>query len=96
MHDLAKVPAVEVRGMRCGEVPLFLIAGSCSFQKDNRSAAKHCRGPGLALGLELLVAIRDEFGLPVLSDDHYPEQAASSGAVAVDAIIMKALGAHGD
>ena len=35
MHDLAKVTAVEVRGMRCGEVPLFLIAGPCVIEEDS-------------------------------------------------------------
>lgn len=35
MHDLAKVTAVEVRGIRCGEVPLFLIAGPCVIEEDS-------------------------------------------------------------
>ena len=34
MHDLAKVTAVEVRGMRCGEVPLFLM-GPCVIEEDS-------------------------------------------------------------
>lgn len=37
----------------------------------------------------MLVAIRDEFGLPVLSDVHYPEQAASAGA-ALDVVQIPA------
>lgn len=45
-----------------------------SFQKDNRSSAKYYDGPGLEKGLEMLAKIKQQFGFPVLSDVHYPEQ----------------------
>ena len=47
-----------------------------SFQKDNRSTARNYRGPGLDEGLNLLDRINKEFGFPILSDVHYPEQVA--------------------
>jgi 2-dehydro-3-deoxyphosphooctonate aldolase (KDO 8-P synthase) len=52
-----------------------------SFQKDNRSSAKYYDGPGLDKGLEILDRIKREFDLPILSDIHYPEQAAPAAEV---------------
>jgi 2-dehydro-3-deoxyphosphooctonate aldolase (KDO 8-P synthase) len=45
-----------------------------SFEKDNRSSSQNYRGPGLQDGLRILEGIKREFGLPVLSDVHYPQQ----------------------
>jgi 2-dehydro-3-deoxyphosphooctonate aldolase (KDO 8-P synthase) len=52
-----------------------------SFQKDNRSSAKYYDGPGLDKGLAILARIKQEFDLPILSDIHYPEQAAPAAEV---------------
>jgi 2-dehydro-3-deoxyphosphooctonate aldolase (KDO 8-P synthase) len=52
-----------------------------SFQKDNRSSAKYYDGPGLDKGLKVLARIKHEFDLPILSDIHYPEQAAPAAEV---------------
>lgn len=52
-----------------------------SFQKDNRSSASYYQGPGLDEGLKLLQEIKTQFGFPILSDIHYPEQAAAAGEV---------------
>lgn len=52
-----------------------------SFQKDNRSSVQYYDGPGLEKGLEVLAKIKKEFGFPILSDIHYPEQAKSAGEV---------------
>ncbi|MFO7721665.1 MAG: 3-deoxy-8-phosphooctulonate synthase [Bacteroidales bacterium] len=45
-----------------------------SFMKDNRSDAGYYRGPGLEEGLKVLQRIREDYGFPVLSDVHYPDQ----------------------
>lgn len=45
-----------------------------SFQKDNRSAIDNFQGPGLEEGLKMLAEIKAEFGFPLLSDVHYPDQ----------------------
>ncbi len=47
-----------------------------SFDKANRSSLTGKRGPGIAEGLTILSKIRDEFGCPVLTDIHAPEQCA--------------------
>lgn len=52
-----------------------------SFQKDNRSSTKFYDGPGLDKGLEILARIKREFELPILSDIHYPSQAAPAAEV---------------
>lgn len=48
-------------------LPLIFKA---SFDKANRTSASSYRGPGLAAGLEILARVRDQVGLPVLSDIH--------------------------
>jgi len=52
-----------------------------SFQKDNRSDVSYYQGPGLEEGLKLLDRIKKEFGLPVLSDIHYPDQVKPAAEV---------------
>jgi 2-dehydro-3-deoxyphosphooctonate aldolase (KDO 8-P synthase) len=52
-----------------------------SFSKDNRSSLDYYQGPGLEPGLRMLEKIKLEFDLPVLTDIHYPYQAAPAGEV---------------
>lgn len=52
-----------------------------SYDKANRSSIDSYRGPGLEKGLEILSNIREKLSVPVLSDVHTPEEAASAGEV---------------
>ena len=52
-----------------------------SFMKDNRSSVDYYMGPGIDKGLAILKRIKDEFGFPVLTDVHYPEQIAATAEV---------------
>jgi len=52
-----------------------------SYKKDNRSSAKSYQGPGVEKGMKLLARVKKEFGLPVLSDVHYPEEVAPCAEV---------------
>jgi 2-dehydro-3-deoxyphosphooctonate aldolase (KDO 8-P synthase) len=52
-----------------------------SFSKDNRSSLDYYQGPGLEAGLRLLEKVKTEFELPILTDIHYPYQAAPAGEV---------------
>jgi 2-dehydro-3-deoxyphosphooctonate aldolase (KDO 8-P synthase) len=45
-----------------------------SFDKANRTSLDSFRGPGLDRGLRLLARIRDEIGVPVISDVHAVSQ----------------------
>jgi len=53
-----------------------------SFDKANRSSITSFRGPGLEKGLAVLQAVKDRFGVPVLTDVHEPHQAAPAAEVA--------------
>jgi len=52
-----------------------------SYDKANRSSVDSFRGPGIAAGLGLLSEIRDDFGLPLLTDVHSPEEATVAGGI---------------
>ena len=52
-----------------------------SFQKDNRSSLKYYQGPGLEKGIAVLAKIKDQFGFPLLTDIHYPDQAGEAASV---------------
>ena len=60
------------------EVPLIFKS---SFSKDNRSSLEYYQGPGLEAGLRMLAKIKREFDLPILTDIHYPYQAAPAAEV---------------
>jgi 2-dehydro-3-deoxyphosphooctonate aldolase (KDO 8-P synthase) len=53
-----------------------------SFDKANRTSIRSFRGPGLDEGLRILGRVRDEAGVPVLTDIHEPAQAAPAAEVA--------------
>ena len=59
-------------------IPLVFKA---SFDKANRSSIHSFRGPGLVEGLNILQAVKDTHGLPVITDVHSPEQAAPAAEV---------------
>ena len=50
-----------------------------SFDKANRTSATAARGVGMAQGLQILATVREQIGLPVLTDVHLPEQCAAGG-----------------
>jgi 2-dehydro-3-deoxyphosphooctonate aldolase (KDO 8-P synthase) len=51
-------------------VPLIFKS---SYEKDNRGSEKNWRGPMSSEGLKILKSVRDEFGIPVLTDIHRTE-----------------------
>ena len=57
------------------------IVYKSSFSKDNRSSLDYYRGTGTRGGLRILERIREEFGFPILSDVHTPDQATAAGHV---------------
>lgn len=52
-----------------------------SYDKANRTSIRSFRGPGLDRGLKILQAIREEYGVPVLSDVHRFEEIEKAAAV---------------
>ncbi len=52
-----------------------------SYDKANRTSVESFRGIGIAEGLAVLARVREETGLPVLSDVHEPGQVPEAAAV---------------
>jgi 2-dehydro-3-deoxyphosphooctonate aldolase (KDO 8-P synthase) len=71
-HVLHMARAIKEVAGRVG-VPLIFKA---SFDKANRTSIHSYRGPGLEKGLEALRRVKEETGLPILTDIHEAWQAA--------------------
>ena len=52
-----------------------------SFDKANRSSGTSFRGPGIVRGLEILAKVRQELGVPVLTDVHTEAEIPAVAAV---------------
>jgi 2-dehydro-3-deoxyphosphooctonate aldolase (KDO 8-P synthase) len=78
--DLNLRVARHVRDVTAGlGVPAIFKA---SFDKANRTSVDAPRGPGLEAGLALLRQVRDDVGIPVLTDVHEAGQAELAAAAA--------------
>jgi 2-dehydro-3-deoxyphosphooctonate aldolase (KDO 8-P synthase) len=64
----------------CKQLGIFFVF-KASFDKANRTSGKAFRGPGVEAGLKTLAGIREEFGVPVLTDVHTETQAYLAGEV---------------
>jgi 2-dehydro-3-deoxyphosphooctonate aldolase (KDO 8-P synthase) len=53
-----------------------------SFDKANRSSIESFRGEGMEFGLGILAQVKDEIGVPVVTDIHEPWQAEKAAEVA--------------
>lgn len=78
--ELCREVAGEAKRI-CGELGLPFVF-KASFDKANRTSGSAFRGQGLAKGLEVLAAIKEEFGVPVLTDVHESEQCRPVAEVA--------------
>ncbi|HWP86121.1 MAG TPA: 3-deoxy-8-phosphooctulonate synthase [Terriglobia bacterium] len=85
-HVLQMARAIQQIARRVN-VPLIFKA---SFDKANRTSIHSYRGPGLERGLEALRRVKDETGLPLLTDIHEPWQAAPAAKV-VDVLQIPAF-----
>ncbi|TPW04682.1 MAG: 2-dehydro-3-deoxyphosphooctonate aldolase (KDO 8-P synthase) [bacterium] len=81
--DVSRRVVGEMRDV-CARLNLPFVF-KASYAKANRSAVESYRGPGLEEGLDMLAAIRAEFGVPVLTDVHEPGEAGTVGAVLIEA-----------
>jgi 2-dehydro-3-deoxyphosphooctonate aldolase (KDO 8-P synthase) len=61
------------------DVPYIFKA---SYDKANRSSARSFRGLGMEEGLRILQRVKDEFGVPVITDIHESHQVAPAAEVA--------------
>ena len=65
----------------CGRLNIPLVF-KASYDKANRSSIHSFRGPGLEEGLQILQAVKDTHGIPVITDVHSPEEAVAAAKVA--------------
>ena len=77
-HALGLARALRDISARAGVQFIF----KASYDKANRTSLQSYRGPGLAEGLRVLRRVRDELGVPILTDIHEPGQAAEAARVA--------------
>ncbi|MEI6971409.1 MAG: 3-deoxy-8-phosphooctulonate synthase [bacterium] len=61
------------------QVPIIFKA---SYDKANRSSVRSYRGPGIKEGLKILAAVKEQYGLSILTDVHTVEQVAHAAEVA--------------
>jgi 2-dehydro-3-deoxyphosphooctonate aldolase (KDO 8-P synthase) len=73
----------------CAELDIPWVYKS-SFDKANRTSANAERGVGMEKGLDILAAVRERFGCPVLTDVHDVAQCAPT-AEAVDVLQIPAF-----
>ena len=64
----------------CAKLGLSYVF-KASYDKANRTSLESYRGPGIEKGLEVLGRIREQFGVPIVSDIHLPSQAAIAAEV---------------
>src|SRR5487761_2001043 len=75
--------ALDTAGMLkqiCAEVGMPFIYKS-SYDKANRSSGKSYRGPGADEGLKILAEVKQQIGVPVLTDVHEIGQIKAAAAV---------------
>ncbi len=61
-----------------------------SYKKDNRSNAAYFSGMALPEALEIFRAIKNEFGVPLVTDVHYPTELAEGVAEVFDILQVPA------
>ena len=67
---LRHAAALKEKADRVGVAYIF----KSSYDKANRSSLGSFRGPGLEKGLEILAAVKDKIGVPILTDVHEIDQ----------------------
>lgn len=86
--EVALQVAREIKSI-CDDLGLPYVFKS-SYDKANRTSLRGFRGPGLEVGLEWLSRVREEVGVPVLTDVHSTEEALRAGEV-VDVLQIPAF-----
>lgn len=73
-RDLAMQAAEHYQAV-CGRLGIPYVF-KASWDKANRSSIHSFRGPGLEEGLNILAEVKQQFGVPLITDLHEPHQAA--------------------
>ena len=76
-HALALADSLQKIALRAGAGLVF----KASYDKANRTSVSSYRGPGLDKGLQILQAVKEKTGLPILSDIHDVSQVKPAAEV---------------
>ena len=76
-HALALADSLQKIAMKVGVGLVF----KASYDKANRTSVSSYRGPGLDKGLQILQAVKEKTGLPILSDIHDVSQVKPAAEV---------------
>jgi 2-dehydro-3-deoxyphosphooctonate aldolase (KDO 8-P synthase) len=79
-ESVCRAVAAELTALGRAQPDLQIVFKG-SFDKANRTSLAGERGTGLEAGLGLLALIKREYGFPVLTDIHLPDQVAPVAAV---------------
>ena len=90
-YELAARTA-EAFMMVCDKLHLNYVF-KASFDKANRSSLHSFRGPGLEEGMKIFARLKQDFGMPIITDVHEPYQCAEV-APYVDILQLPALYRH--
>lgn len=85
-HALEVAHALAAMAREAGVGLIF----KSSYDKANRTSVSAARGVGMKEGLKILARVREETGLPVLTDVHAPDQCAPAAEV-VDVLQIPAF-----
>lgn len=77
-HALKHAEAIKTLVEKYG----FNFCYKSSYDKANRTSNKSYRGPRLDDGLKILEKVKEELGVPILTDFHLPSEAAEVAEVA--------------
>jgi 2-dehydro-3-deoxyphosphooctonate aldolase (KDO 8-P synthase) len=77
-HAIELALAIKAIAARAGVQYVF----KASYDKANRTSVASFRGPGLTEGLRVLGRVREQAGVPILTDIHDVAQAAPAAVVA--------------
>ena len=78
-EDICLEVARKMKGLTAARGMNYVFKSS--FEKDNRSSAASYKGPGLERGLRILARVKEEVGVPVLSDVHCRTQVEAAAEV---------------
>ena len=82
IEDMPLLETVAQELVRIRAAYQLPVVFKASYDKANRTAASAFRGPGMDAGLEMLAAIKQKYGLPIITDIHESVQAAKAAEVA--------------
>ena len=79
-YDIVREVARELTELTSQRGILFIFKSS--YLKANRTSETSYSGPGPEEGLKILAMIKEEFGIPILTDIHESDEAEAASAVA--------------